>query len=127
MKDWQRSPRKIILVMIKKAVIKGFIEREALSSTGMEQGIAIPHTELDSIRKASIVILKLDQSVEWHALDGKLTNIVIAMFIPKGQSNGHLKYLSEVSKLLIHQEFIDQLHRAQAPDEIYQMFKERVS
>nr|WP_269411949.1 fructose-specific PTS transporter subunit EIIC [Lentibacillus daqui] len=110
----------------KDAVIKGFMEREKLGSTGMEQGIAIPHTELDSIHKASIVILKLNESVDWHALDGKPTNVVIAMFIPKGKSNDHLKYLSEVSKLLIHQEFIDQLHQAKNTNEIYHMFMERV-
>lgn len=107
-------------------VIDGFMAREKLSTTGMEQGIAIPHTELDSIRKASIVILKLNQGVEWNALDGKPTNIVIAMFIPKGKGNDHLRYLSEVSKLLIHQEFIDQLHDANSSEEIYQLFMKNI-
>ena len=73
-------------------MIKGFVEREKLSTTGMEQGIAIPHTELESINKASIVILKLNQGVDWKALDGQPTNIVIAMFIPKGKANDHLRY-----------------------------------
>lgn len=107
-------------------VIEGFMAREKLSTTGMEQGIAIPHTELDSIRKASIVILKLNQGVEWKALDGKPTNIIIAMFIPKGKGNDHLRYLSEVSKLLIHQEFIDQLQEATSSKEIYQMFLKNI-
>ncbi|MBB2480043.1 PTS sugar transporter subunit IIA [Bacillus sp. APMAM] len=109
-----------------KAVVEGFMAREKLSTTGMEQGIAIPHTELDSIRKASIVILKLNEGVDWNALDGHPTNIVIAMFIPKGKGNDHLRYLSEVSKLLIHQEFIDQLHQANSSEEIYQMFTEKL-
>ncbi|WP_342540728.1 fructose-specific PTS transporter subunit EIIC [Heyndrickxia sp. FSL K6-6286] len=108
------------------SVIKGFVEREKLSTTGMEQGIAIPHTELESINKASIVILKLNQGVDWKALDGQPTNIVIAMFIPKGKANDHLRYLSEVSKLLIHQEFIDQLQNANSSKEIYQLFIENI-
>ncbi len=108
------------------SVIKGFVEREKLSTTGMEQGIAIPHTELESINKASIVILKLNQGVYWKALDGQPTNIVIAMFIPKGKANDHLRYLSEVSKLLIHQEFIDQLQNANSSKEIYQLFIENI-
>ncbi|GIN40825.1 fructose-specific PTS transporter subunit EIIC [Heyndrickxia oleronia] len=108
------------------SVIKGFVEREKLSTTGMEQGIAIPHTELESINKASIVILKLNQGVDWKALDGQPTNIVIAMFIPKGKANDHLRYLSEVSKLLIHQEFIDQLQHANSSKEIYQLFIENI-
>lgn len=108
------------------SVIKGFVEREKLSTTGMEQGIAIPHTELDTIQKASIVILKLNQGVDWKALDGQPTNIVIAMFIPKGKANDHLRYLSEVSKLLIHQEFIDQLQHANSSKEIYQLFIENI-
>lgn len=108
------------------SVIKGFVEREKLSTTGMEQGIAIPHTELESINKASIVILKLNQGVYWKALDGQPTNIVISMFIPKGKANDHLRYLSEVSKLLIHQEFIDQLQHANSSKEIYQLFIENI-
>lgn len=108
------------------SVIKGFVEREKLSTTGMEQGIAIPHTELESINKASIVILKLNQGVDWKALDGQPTNIVIAMFIPKGKANDHLRYLSEVSKLLVHQEFIDQLQHANSSKEIYQLFIENI-
>ncbi|OJH20758.1 PTS fructose transporter subunit IIABC [Bacillus obstructivus] len=108
------------------SVIKGFVEREKLSTTGMEQGIAIPHTELESINKASIVILKLNQGVDWKALDGQPTNIVIAMFIPKGKANDHLRYLSEVSKLLIHQEFIDQLQHVNSSKEIYQLFIENI-
>ncbi|MBU5211574.1 fructose-specific PTS transporter subunit EIIC [Heyndrickxia oleronia] len=108
------------------SVIKGFVEREKLSTTGMEQGIAIPHTELESINKASIVILKLNQGVDWKALDGQPTNIVIAMFIPKGKANDHLRYLSEVSKLLIHQEFIDQLQHSNSSKEIYQLFIENI-
>lgn len=108
------------------SVIKGFVEREKLSTTGMEQGIAIPHTELESINKASIVILKLNQGVYWKALDGQPTNIVISMFIPKGKANDHLRYLSEVSKLLIHQEFIDQLQNANSSKEIYQLFIENI-
>lgn len=109
-----------------KEVVEGFKAREKLSTTGMEQGIAIPHTELEGIQKASIVILKLDQGVNWNALDGKPTNIVIAMFIPKGKGNDHLRYLSEVSKLLIHQKFIDQLQQANRSEEIYQMFIENI-
>lgn len=110
-----------------QAIVRGFMDREELGTTGMEQGIAIPHTELDSIQRASIVILKMSESVDWHALDEKPTDVVIAMFIPKGQSNDHLKYLSEVSKLLVHQEFIDALHQAQNPDDIYEMFINRAS
>ncbi|MFC7395005.1 fructose-specific PTS transporter subunit EIIC [Scopulibacillus cellulosilyticus] len=103
-------------------VIKGFIAREKLSTTGMEKGIAIPHTELESIKKSSIAILKLTQGVDWKALDGEPTKIVIAMFIPKGKANDHLKYLSEVSKRLVHQDFIDQLYQAENAEEIYQLF-----
>jgi fructose PTS system EIIBC or EIIC component len=103
-------------------VIEGFIAREKESTTGMEQGIAIPHTELDCINKASIVVMKLNKGVEWNALDGNPINIVIAMFIPKGKSSDHLRYLSEVSKLLVHKEFIDGLQRSKNSEEIYQMF-----
>ncbi len=110
----------------KSKVIEGFMAREKLSTTGMEQGIAIPHTELDSISKASIVILKLNQGVDWNALDGKPTNIVIAMFISKGKGKDHLRYLSDISKLLIHQEFINQLHEANSSEEIYQLFMKNI-
>lgn len=107
-------------------VIEGLTAREKLSTTGMEKGIAIPHTELDSIKKSSIIILKLTEGVDWKALDGEPINIVIAMFIPKGKGNDHLKYLSEVSKRLVHRDFIDKLHQANDAEAVYQLFLETV-
>ncbi len=109
------------------AIVDGFLQREKESTTGMEQGIAIPHTERSEVLKPAIIIFKLADGVEWKALDGQPIRIVIAMLIPTGTASNHLYYLSEVSKMLVHQETIDQLHHAVNPEDILALFSTKLS
>ncbi|MBC1521172.1 PTS transporter subunit EIIA [Listeria aquatica] len=110
----------------KKAVVSGFEAREKESTTGMEHGIAIPHTELAEIAKPALIIMKLADGVEWNSLDDSETRLVLAMLIPKGGAHGHLAILSEISKLLVHESFINELMQAKTKNEIEQLFKEKV-
>lgn len=110
----------------KDAVVSGFEAREKESTTGMEHGIAIPHTELAEISKPSLIIMKLANGVEWNSLDGSETKLVLAMLIPKGGAGGHLAMLSEISKLLVHESFTRELMQAKTKTEIEQLFKEKV-
>ncbi len=110
----------------KNAVVSGFEAREKESTTGMEHGIAIPHTELAEISKPALIIMKLANGVEWNSLDGSEAKLVLAMLIPKGGAGGHLAMLSEISKLLVHESFTRELMQAKTKTEIEQLFKEKV-
>ena len=106
----------------KKAVVSKYLKRESEGSTGMEKGIAIPHAQDASINTAAMYVVRLENSINWKTFDQKPVDTVIAFLIPEHGSQNHLKYLSEVSKLLMHQKFVDNLKSKTSVNEIYQLF-----
>lgn len=107
-------------------LVRGFQSREQQGTTGMERGIAIPHTESEFIKRPALLIMRLKNGVEWDSMDGKPAKLIFAMLIPEGGANEHLTMLADISKLLLHQSFTDQLMQAETSNEIYQLFKEKV-
>lgn len=107
-----------------QAVYDRYQAREKEGSTGMTDGIAIPHAQSSAINQSGMVILKLKKPVEWHSLDGKKIDTVISFLIPQVDSNNHLKYLSDTAKLLTHEEFIAKLKSAQSAQEIKTLFEQ---
>lgn len=105
-------------------VLDSYKNREEEGSTGMTDGIAIPHAQSATINKSAMLILKLDKGIEWNSLDGKKINIVISFLIPQVDSNNHLKYLSNTAKLLTHADFIQRLQKASTPKEVKKLFSE---
>ena len=93
-------------------------EREQEGTTGMMNGFAIPHAKAATIQQAAIIIVTLDQGVEWQSLDNQLTEFVIALFIPDAEAGTtHLKLLS-VARLLLREEVTSGLKQASSPAEI---------
>ncbi|OXM12633.1 PTS fructose transporter subunit IIA [Enterococcus faecalis] len=94
-------------------------EREQEGTTGMMNGFAIPHAKAATIQQAAIIIVTLDQGVEWQSLDNQLTEFVIALFIPDAEAGTtHLKLLSSVARLLLREEVTSGLKQASSPAEI---------
>lgn len=107
-----------------KAVYKKYLAREDENSTGMEKGIAIPHAQDKSIKGSAMLIAKLTKPVEWKTFDNQPVDIVISFLIPdEDNGSSHLEYLSSTSKLLMHDEFIESLRKAQTKEEILKLFK----
>lgn len=107
-----------------QAVYDRYQAREKEGSTGMTDGIAIPHAQSSAINQSAMVILKLKKPVEWYSLDGKEIDTVISFLIPQVDSNNHLKYLSDTAKLLTHEDFIEKLKNAQSAQEIKHLFEQ---
>ncbi|GAA0486656.1 fructose PTS transporter subunit IIA [Salinibacillus aidingensis] len=104
----------------KEAVVKGLIQREEESTTGFYNGFAIPHTKDYSIKKAGIVILVNDNGIEWDSMDGEPAKFFISLLIPDEEGGStHLKVLSAISKMLIHDDVRSELSEAKSSDEIY--------
>lgn len=107
-----------------QAVYKKYLAREAENSTGMEKGIAIPHAQDQSIKGSAMLIAKLAQPITWKTFDNQPVDIVISFLIPNSDDgSNHLEYLSSTSKLLMHDEFVKALQKAQTKDEILQLFQ----
>ncbi|MEK4298634.1 fructose-specific PTS transporter subunit EIIC [Oceanobacillus sp. FSL W8-0428] len=104
-----------------KKVVSGLQKRESEGSTGMENGIAIPHVKSDAIQQAKLMVVQLAEGIDWPAMDGKPTDFVISILVPDGSSNEHLDILSALSRKLMNQEFIDQLKASQSEAEIKEL------
>lgn len=110
-----------------KQVYQRLVERENEGTTGMMDGFAIPHAKDQSIGEPSIIIVTLQQGIEWNSLDGQLINFVIALFIPDSEAGTtHLKLLSAVARLLMRNEVTEQLKVAKSKTEIATLLNEKI-
>ncbi|WP_412989800.1 fructose-specific PTS transporter subunit EIIC [Pediococcus siamensis] len=104
-------------------VLAKYQKREAEGSTGMQDGIAIPHAQDATIHHSAMLIVKLAQPVAWQTFDQKPVDTIISFLIPENDSGAHLKYLSNTAKLLTHPEFVSQLRNAKSKQAILQLIK----
>ncbi|MGL5520239.1 MAG: PTS fructose transporter subunit IIABC [Metamycoplasmataceae bacterium] len=103
-------------------LIKEFKNRENQSSTGFENGIAIPHARSGIILKPAIFFIRTSQ-IDWKSLDGEKTRNLIVMMIPeKEATNLHLEILSSIATSLLDQNFINLLNESNNKEEILSSF-----
>ncbi len=100
-----------------KSVLDGFEAREKQSTTGLADGIAIPHVADKSIKEAKIVVVKLKDPVDWKALDGKPTDFVIAIAVPADGRDDHFDLLTQISGQLADPDFVKKI-KSSSNDEI---------
>jgi PTS system nitrogen regulatory IIA component len=103
----------------KKNIIKALIERENLGSTGIGQGIAIPHGKTDKVDGLVAVLGISQKGVNFESLDGELVYIFFLLVAPKETAGPHLKALAQISRLLRDSYFCDLLKHCKTPDEVY--------
>lgn len=99
-------------------------ERENIVSTGIGQGMAIPHLKLKGINKVMGVMGISKDGLEYDALDGEPVNIIMLVVADDAQPEVHLKVLKQIAMLLQNQEFFERIINAGDPDEIYDILLE---
>jgi PTS system fructose-specific IIA component len=102
--------------------------RENEGTTGMMDGFAIPHAQSTDIHSASIIIVRNCTGIEWKSLDERKSSFIIALFIPSSEvSSSHLKLLSSVARLLMHEDVTSALKSAASPIEIAEILNGKLS
>ena len=91
--------------------------REEQGTTGIGEGIAIPHGKSEKVKKASLAAMVIPNGVEFEALDNKKVNLMFLIAAPENKDNIHLEVLSRLSALLMDENFRDKLRRAKSPKE----------
>ncbi len=104
-----------------KEVERILLEREALQSTGIGEGVAIPHGALTELEVQCGSVLLVPGGVPFDAIDGHDVTILVAVIGPKRASGEHLKTLARVSRLLRSKEFRERLLTAQGGSDAYAM------
>ncbi|MGL5308631.1 MAG: PTS fructose transporter subunit IIABC, partial [Metamycoplasmataceae bacterium] len=108
-------------------VFKSFLDRENETSTGFEDGFAIPHTVSESIINPAIIFVRLTNGVDWNSLDSNPTQYIIALFIPKAQrSDSHMNVLSKIAVGLLDENFKYVIKYSTDKDEIFQAFENQL-
>ena len=101
----------------KEVYKEAVIERENLSTTGMVDGIAIPHARTTAITEAGIAAMTLPEGVDYESMDGQPTTLIFLIAAPDNGDNVHLQVLSELSTLLMDHDFCEDLKNAGTPEE----------
>lgn len=95
-----------------KDVERVLLERESLQSTGIGEGVAIPHGALPQLETQCASLLIVPEGLEFAAIDGLKVTILFAVIGPKRATGEHLKTLARVSRLLRNKDFRDRLIHA---------------
>ncbi len=115
------------IITSEEEVIEGLKAREAKGSTGLLDGFAIPHAQNDTIKRAAVVIVKSINRVEWESLDEQPVGTAICLLVPKDQAGTtHIDFLTEVSRLLMDDEFRSELNKLKDNKSIYNLLLERL-
>ncbi len=101
----------------KEAYKQGIIAREEQSTTGIGEGIAIPHAKVGAVKKACLAAAVSQSGVDYESFDGSLAHLFFMIAAPDGANNTHLEVLSRLSTILMDESFRQRLMNAQTVDE----------
>ena len=96
---------------------EGILAREALTSTGLGDGIAMPHSKNAAVKETTDLFAKSNMGVDYESLDGQSTDLFFMIAAPEGENNLHLDVLARLSMMLMDPEFKEQLINAKSVDE----------
>ena len=130
------SKAEVLAVLAKRAaeltgldpttVYHGLIERERLGTTGVGNGIAIPHARLADLERLCVVFARLPRPIDFEAIDEHPVDLVVLLLTPEGAGADHLKALSRISRLLRDADLCRKLRATGAVDGLCGLLIERM-
>lgn len=101
----------------KEVFKKAVLEREKLSTTGIGEGIAIPHGKSSEVKKVTLSAMVVNKGVEYDSLDAEPAKLFFMIAAPEGENDAHLELLARLSKMLMNSEFKNKLLNSKTPAE----------
>ena len=105
-------------------LVKVLMERERLGSTGIGEGIGIPHGKVKGLKTLMLGFGRSQKGVDFDSMDGLPAHIFFLLITPENSTGLHLKLLARISRILKNDIFKAKLLRASSQDEIYSIIKE---
>lgn len=105
-------------------VFDSLFAREKLGSTGLGQGIAIPHGRIKGLKDAVGAMIRMREPIPFDAPDGQPVNLIFVLLVPERATDLHLQILSELAQMFSDQAFREQLLKAQSADAMHQSIAE---
>jgi nitrogen PTS system EIIA component len=107
-----------------RELFEALLQRERLGSTGIGDGIAIPHGRMLGIDRLVGLFARAEKPIEFEALDGQPVDIIFVLIAPEGAGADHLKALARVARVLRNQSVLDQVRHTRDPEAIYAILAE---
>jgi PTS system nitrogen regulatory IIA component len=108
----------------KKKVIQVLMDREEMGSTGIGQGIAIPHGKTDSVQNLTAAFGVSQSGIPFDALDGEPVHLVFLLVAPEWQAGAHLKALARIAAFLKDKQYRRTLLTAKTPGDVLKVIEE---
>ncbi len=102
-----------------QAVFETLLQRERLGSTGIGEGVAIPHGKLPGLDRLFGLVARLERAVDFEALDGQPVDIAFLLLAPEGAGAEHLKALAQVARLLREPGILERIRAARDASALY--------
>ena len=107
--------------------LEALLEREAKMSTGIQQGVAIPHGKTDAVTELLACVGIVKEGVDFKSLDGVPGKIFIMTLSPSTRSGPHVQFLADISRVLTSEGMRDKLINAETKDELLSLIVKRPS
>ncbi|MBA6346958.1 MULTISPECIES: PTS IIA-like nitrogen regulatory protein PtsN [unclassified Colwellia] len=104
-------------------LFESLMAREKVGSTGIGNGIAIPHGRLTNTSQVIAVLLTSEQAVEFDAIDNRAVDIIIALFVPEENCQQHLDTLQSIAQIFSTKQFAKQVRKCQNSQELFTLIK----
>ena len=105
-------------------LLKVLREREALQSTGIGEGVAIPHGKLPDLGDFLASFARSSKGVDFDSIDGEPTRLFFLLVVPENSGGQHLKALARISRFCRDASFREKLMRAEAPEDVFRALEE---
>jgi fructose-specific phosphotransferase system IIA component len=106
-----KEAKALNFVSTEQAAFEGLLERESQSTTGFEDGFAIPHAKTDAVINPKLMVFKTKE-IPWDSLDGNPITISHVLLMPKHANNEHIRLLSKVARALIDGDYRTSIKKA---------------
>lgn len=100
-------------------LFESILSREKMGTTGIGNGIAIPHARIKSTDKAVAVLLQCETPIEFDSIDNRPVDLLFALLVPESQCKEHLQTLSKMAERLNDKQVLKQLRNATSDNELY--------
>lgn len=107
-----------------KAVFETLLGREKLGSTGIGNGVAIPHGKMDGLRDIHVMVFRLERAIEFDSMDDEPADLFFVLLAPEGSGADHLKALARIARVMREPHMLDHLRAAPDARAIHRLLTE---
>jgi len=107
-----------------EAVVEALMKRESMGSTGLEQGIAVPHAKTQAVHALTVAVGISPKGIDFQAIDGNPSKLFFLLLAPPDQSGPHIEALADIARITKSQAFCRTLIGATSPAEVVELFSE---